>query len=59
MKEILEALAAFHQNGLSYLLYTVMNNWWFLLLATGAIVSIALYVHEEMTVTIHDEQQAL
>ena len=59
MKGIIDALVAFHQNGLSYLLYTVMNNWWFLLLAFGAIVSIILYVHEEMAVTVHDEQQAL
>lgn len=59
MKGILDALAAFHQNGWNYLLYTIMNNWWFLLLAVGAIVSIVLYVHEEMSVTVHDEQQAL
>ena len=59
MKGILEALAAFHQNGWNYLLYTVMNNWWFLLLAARTIISIILYLREEIAVTVHDEQQAL
>ena len=59
MKWILDALAAFHQNAWSYLLYMVMNNWWLLLLGASTIVSIVLYLREEMSVTIHDEQQAL
>ena len=49
----------FHQNAWSYLAYAVIHNWWFLLLAAGAIVSIVLYLKEEMDVTVTEEQQVL
>jgi hypothetical protein len=59
MKEILESLSAFNQNTFSYLAYAVTSNLWFILLAAGALVSIVLYLKEEIEVTVRDEQQAL
>ena len=59
MRSLWEAFLAFHQNAWCYLAYAVIHNWWFILLAAGAIVSIALYLKEELDITISDEQQVL
>jgi len=59
MKEILESLSAFNQNAFNYLAYAITSNLWFVLLAAGALVSIILYLREEIEVTVRDEQQAL
>ncbi len=59
MRELWETFLIFHQNAWSYLIYAVIHNWWFILLAAGAIVSIVLFLKEEMDVTINEEQQAL
>ena len=59
MKYILESLKAFNVNAFNYLAYTVTTNWWFLLLAAGALLSIILYLREEISVTVRDEQQVL
>lgn len=59
MRSLWEAFLAFHQNAWCYLAYAVIHNWWFILLAAGAIVSIALYLKEELDVTISEEQQVL
>lgn len=59
MREVWGIFSAFHQNGWSSLVYAVINNWWFVLLAAGAIISVILYLKEELSVTIQEEQQAL
>jgi len=59
MKGIFTSLSAFSQNAFSYLAYAVTSNLWFVLLAAGALVSIILYLREEIEVTVRDEQQAL
>ena len=59
MKEILKSLEAFNTNAFSYLAYTVTSNLWFVLLAAGALISILLYLKEEISVTVRDEQQVL
>lgn len=59
MREVWEAFSAFHQNAWGSLVYAVINNWWFVLLAAGAIISVILYLEEELSVTIQEEQQAL
>ena len=59
MREVWEAFSAFHQNAWGSLVYAVINNWWFVLLAAGAILSVILYLKEELSVTIQEEQQAL
>ena len=59
MKEILKSLEAFNTNAISYLAYAITTNLWFILLAAGALVSIILYLKEEISVTVRDEQQVL
>ena len=59
MKGIFESLRAFNINAFSYLAYAVTTNLWFILLAAGALVSILLYLREEISVTVRDEQQVL
>lgn len=59
MKTLWETFLTFHQNAWSYLIYSVMHNWWFILLAAGAIISIVLFLKEELDVTISEEQQVL
>lgn len=59
MKYILKSLEAFNTNAFSYLAYAVTSNLWFVLLAAGALVSILLYLKEEISVTVRDEQQVL
>lgn len=59
MKTIIDAFVAFNSNGLNYLLYTVMNNWWFILIAAGAVCSIVLSLKEEIQLTVTEEQQIL
>ena len=54
-----EAFVTFNTNGLSYLLYTLMNNWWFILLSVGVIASIAIMLREEIENTLTEEQQIL
>jgi hypothetical protein len=59
MKEILNSLKAFNINAFSYLTYAATTNLWFILLAAGALISIILYLKEEISVTVRDEQQVL
>lgn len=59
MTEIVDAFYAFNVNGFSNLVYIMITNWWFLLIAIGAIASVVLYLHEEISVTVHDEQKVL
>jgi len=59
IQEILQSLKAFNINAFSYLAYTVTSNLWFVLLAAGALTSIFLYLREEISVTVRDEQQVL
>jgi len=59
MSSIFDALAAFHINAFSHLVYAVKNSWWFVLLVAAAVVSIYLFLKEEAAVTVKDEQQVL
>ena len=59
MQNILDSLKAFNINAFSYLAYAVSTNLWFVLLAVGALTSIILYLKEEISVTVRDEQQVL
>ena len=59
MKGIIESLKAFNINAFSYLAYAVTTNLWFILLAAGALISVILYLREEISVTVRDEQQVL
>jgi len=59
MSGIIESLRAFNINAFSYLAYTFSTNLWFVLLAAGALISILLYLKEEVSVTVRDEQQVL
>ena len=59
MNEILKSLGAFNVNAFSYLAYAVTTNLWFILIAAGALISIILYLREEISVTVRDEQQVL
>ena len=59
MSSIWEAFIASHKNAWSYLAYAIIHNWWFVLMAAGAIISIALFLKEELDVTISEEQQVL
>jgi len=59
MSEILKSLSAFNVNAFSYLAYAVTTNLWFILIAAGALISIILYLKEEISVTVRDEQQVL
>ena len=57
--KIWNSFIIFHQNAWAHIIYAIMHNWWYLLLAAGVIVSIILYLKEEMDVTISEEQQVL
>ncbi|MDR0287924.1 MAG: hypothetical protein LBI03_09525 [Clostridiales bacterium] len=59
IKGILQSLQAFNANAFSYLVYAIATNLWFILLAAGALISIILYLREEISVTVRDEQQVL
>lgn len=59
MSSLWQAFISFHHNAWCYLVYAVMHNWWFILLAVGTLVSIILYLKEEMDVTVSEEQQVL
>ena len=59
MKSLWDAFAAFNQNALMYLSYTISSNLWYILIAAGCAACIFLYLKEEIVVTVRDEQQAL
>ncbi len=54
-----ESFVTFNTNGINYLLYTLMHNWWFILLSAGAISSIVIALREEIEKTVTEEQQIL
>ncbi len=59
MKNIIDAFIAFHVNGINNLLYVIGNNLWFLLIGACAIVTVIVFLKEEIQVTVHEEQQIL
>ena len=59
MDKIFESFAAFNENAAAYLVYAISNNLWYLLIIASAITCIALYLKEEIVVTVREEQQAL
>jgi len=59
MQKILQSFLAFNQNAAAYLIYTISNNLWFLLIAAGIVGCIVLSIREEVVVTVKEEQQAL
>lgn len=59
MAAIWDAFVAFNTNGAAYLIYTISNSFWYLLLAASAVTCILLYLKEEIDVTVREEQQVI
>ena len=59
MDKLMESFVAFNQNAASHLAYAISTNMWYLLLIVCCVTCIALYLKEEIAVTVREEQQAL
>lgn len=59
MAEIWNAFVAFNTNAAAYLVYTIQQNFWYLSLTLSALTCVFLYLKEEITVTVREEQQAI
>lgn len=59
MKHIMESFGAFNRNGLNSILYIMQTNMWFVLIAVAAVASVVLQLKDEITYSVHEEQQIL
>ena len=59
LKDIIESFAAFNINAFSSLTYLFMTNWWFLLIAIGAVLSMVMMLKDEVESVVKNEQQVL
>ena len=47
-QELWEAIVAFNQNGVSHIAYMFTQNWWFLVIAVSAILTMTMQVLSEI-----------
>ena len=59
MRQIIDAFTAFNINGINNLIYVISDNWWFVLIAISAVITVALFLKAEIEITVHEEQQIL
>lgn len=56
---LFESFKAFNINAFNHIAYTVKENWWLVLLAAAAVLSMVLYLKDESATHVVEEQQIL
>lgn len=59
MRQIFDAFTAFNINGINNLIYVISTNWWYILIALSAVITVVLFLKAEIEITVHEEQQIL
>lgn len=59
MAYLWQSFLAFNQNAFSFLIFTISNSLWYVIIAIAAIISIVLALKETTVVTIREEQQVI
>ena len=59
MSFLWESFIAFNQNGFSFLIFTISNSFWYVIIAIAAVISIILALKETTVVTVKEEQQVI